>query len=136
MVENLIYIITKYKFGLYKKLIKEGLIDDLISSTSFLDSFYVVTPLSQRYWHIRNNKFDIEYCICNNPAKFNESKSKYVLCSQGCVNINNKKNGKLGNTSNAILKRKITNISRYGVDNYSKTLKFKEKFIDIKTKEL
>ncbi len=61
-----------------------GLLTDLKLITGFLPDD---CPISQRLWHVRNDKLFIIKCHnteCINTAKFNVDKCKYVCCSQSC----------------------------------------------------
>ena len=130
MEKNLYSVIRGTKFGLYKKLVYLDLIDQLKRETIFLDKSYIEVPISQRYWHIRNNSLKVELCACGKPAKFYYSKNKYLACSKECTALKNSDNGKLGNTDKAKRKRKRTNKERFGVDNYSKTKEFRDNVLN------
>ena len=136
---------------------RESLYDTMIQITNFLDQTYNNIPNSQRYWHFRRNKFNIEYCICGRPAKWNNKKKKYVACSQKCLSqkrsntniklygnkmaVHGMKQKKKTEQTNIKLygdthhmktnnkeKYRQTCLKNHGVDHISKTESFKEKY--------
>ena len=117
-------IVKSTKFGITRKLQSLGLLDEVKNLTSFLPED---SSLSQRIWHIRHDVYDIYYCpVCGkNPAKYNEKKSTYHVCSEECKNRQNKKIAIETSSEEKNQKIRQTCIERYGVENYSKTEDFK-----------
>lgn len=104
-------IIEQYGSSAYGKLKKQNLLPIILKLTSFLDRFYDNISWSQRFWHIKNNNFDIQLCICDKPTRYTKKNSKYAkTCSMKCKVEMNKK----------------MFIEKYGVDNPSKRQEFKE----------
>ena len=94
----------------YPKLRSLNLLQEILKLTSFLNDHYDDISWSQRFWHARNDKYKLQYCICGkNLAKYSK-KYGYISCSNKCK----------------IEKSKETNKNLYGVDNYAKTEKSKE----------
>ena len=112
MIDDITNILRNNKFGIYKKLNRLGLIDCVLSSTSFLDGHYQNISWSQRFWHILNNQHKVVKCVCGHLAKYSTSRHKYVACSVSC----------------RVKKNSIICLERYGVDNYSKTREYHVKF--------
>lgn len=98
----------------------------LFEKTSFLDSTFKNVPYQQRTWHIKNNKLELQKCICGNLMKFVEKRYKY--CSKKCeFTIRNfkaentffRKFGVKNPFQSEKIKNKIRNtcLLKYGVEN-------------------
>lgn len=117
-------IVKSTKFGITRKLQSLGLLEKVKELTSFLPE---CSSLSQRIWHIRHDMYEIYYCpVCGkNPARYNEKKSIYHICSDECKSKQNKRIATDTSSSEKNEKIRKTCIERYGVENYSKTDDFK-----------
>lgn len=117
--------------GAFQKLKSSNRLSEVIQSTHFLDQSYDNVTWSQRFWHIKNGRFEIIKCDrCNkNQAKWCHGNSKYVSCSNDCKQskINHTLNGLYNSNDYLIIRDKATKtcIERYKVDHPSKTENFK-----------
>ena len=93
------------------------LLESLIRNTSF-----IVEPASfyERIYCLKNNIIEKEKCSeCGvNEVKFNVNQNKYIMCSSKCSNNSEKRHSS----------RKQNCLEKYGVDHYSKTKEYKEKY--------
>ncbi len=117
--------------GDYYFLKKENLFEEINITTSFLDNHYQKITVKQRYWHIKNNNYEIVYCKqCKNiPAKWNR-RYEYVSCSKSCVDkLNSMMVHKKFKMDGANMKEKYkkTCMKRYGVYHISKDKTILEK---------
>jgi len=83
MVSEIKEIISKVKNGAVQKLKASNLLDEVISLTSFLDKSYTDISWAQRFWHIRNDKFELIKCKnpeCNNITNFVIRDARYFGC--------------------------------------------------------
>lgn len=122
--------------GVLSKIKNLKLENDIIRLTSFLDDEYPNVRYSQRFWHIRNEKFSIVRCginNCNNPATYSKGSSAYRVCSTKCKNhvieqTNLKKYGSKNQFERESVQKRIKDISieKYGVDNIFKSKEFQE----------
>ncbi len=125
-VEN--YILVKGKKSLHVAINNSKNIKRLILEyTNFLPDN---TKLNQRCFHIISNLYEIPLCKeCKlNIVNFNNRNKdwRYLqFCSVKCGRVNKESQDKY----------KTTNIFKYGVDNYSKTDKFKEQMMKINMEE-
>lgn len=109
----IVNLIDYYKTNVGNSLKSLELIDYVIKKTKFLDNAYKDIPNSQRYWHFKNNLFEIKKCEeCNSSkAKYAIGRTNYICCSNEC--------------SASLAKKTFTKV--FGVDNYSKTEEHKQK---------
>lgn len=103
-------------------------LDEIFHLTKFIDS----DNITERIFHVMNDTTEIFKCVvCNKNCNFMQYKSGYHRhCSVECSWISEERLNKIKEntdyTQTAATLRK-TNLSRYGVDSYYKTVEFKEK---------
>lgn len=109
---------------------------EIISLTSFLNPLYEVSS-AQRTWHIKNLVFEPQLCeICHSPLPYDKKHGKYLkTCSKECL----QKLYTSGKFSEIVIrnqeKTRLTNLKKYGVENFSKTKEFREKFRETNIKK-
>jgi hypothetical protein len=112
--------------GAYAILSKNGWLPLVIELTNFLPEH---VTMSQRFWHIRNDVYNMVKCPqCGiNHAKFHDSHG-YTCCSKECTKLKTSKSIK-NSSGKSLNKSKQTCLEKYGVDNVSKlnTTKSKSK---------
>jgi hypothetical protein len=99
----------------------------------------------EKLWKSSNKKVNVKCDMCDNIksisySMYNKNIEKYNLysCSNKCSHIKNKMTNlkKYGDENyNNLEKSKKTNLEKYGVDNYSKTKEFKVKVKETKLKK-
>ena len=128
-------ILNTHKNGIHQKLKSADLLDSVSCLTSFLNVHYGKIFWTQRFWHIKNDIYELQYCIiCQNLEKWCQSDAKYGCSNKKCqlqkaklTNLDKYGVDNPAKSSKTIKKAKQTNLKKYGMDNYSKTDEFKEK---------
>jgi len=123
-------LINWYNNNTYKSSIKICEFRKICELTSFLDdSCKHITP-KQRMWHIINSNFNIQYCeICGKQSNFDRHKYCYqVCCSKICAKKFQSSEKWSDNCKKNYIKAELTCLEKYGVENYSKTDEYKEKY--------
>lgn len=110
---------------------KDGMLDELIEATSFLDSAYSEVTINQRLYHYINQITEVLLCeYCGGPRAIKEKNARIISSSsnpklQGhyittCSNIECKRKHNIVKTEDGVMKK-------YGVKNISQTELWREK---------
>lgn len=101
----------------------------ILQLTSFLDKHYKKVTPSQRFWHILNNKLELNYCsYCNiKVATFSGTYSS-SCCKKCDIELSRKRvSDNYKNNPSILEKRKQTNLSLYGQEHCCQNETYKEK---------
>ncbi len=116
MIQQIKNILIDNPQGAWSILNGKGLLSEVEKLTLFIDNHYNnKITWSQRFWHIKNDKLELELCGCCNVNLARYRKFYYITCSEKCRNIGSRE------------KCKETCIDKFGVDNAAKTDDYKEK---------
>lgn len=115
----------KHMLTIKKEISNNGMLSFLINRFKFINKF----KISQIIYHLKNDIYNEVKCkMCDNFVRYIDINNGYVkYCSNTCQLNDYWSNVSIEDIANRTINRKKTCISKYGVDNYTKTIEYLEK---------
>lgn len=116
----------KNAYNLFLRKENKHLKEELFSVTSFLDKVYDKVKITQRIWHVANENYSLQMCLCGKIKNFDRKYSYCKDCFPKVVaeKIRNRTPEQKEYNKNLHIK---TNLEKYGVSNVAQSKKVKEK---------
>lgn len=116
----------KNAYNLFLRKENKYLREELFSVTSFLDKVYDKVKITQRIWHVANENYSLQMCLCGKIKSFDRKYSYCKDCFPKVVaeKIRNRTPEQKEYNKNLHIK---TNLEKYGVTNVTQSKKVKEK---------